>query len=486
MAWTSIGSTTQGSADDGLPRSAPGAVGVDVGAILSMLDEIQAHGMEVHSFMLHRHGQVAAEWFAWPYRPDDRRIMHSFAKSATSYAIGIAIADGAFGLQDKVVSFFPEFLPATVGQDLAAMTVEDLLTMRTGHAAEVGGPAWRAISTSWIAEFFKIPLVGPPGQIHVYSSAASYMLGAVLHRTTGVTLHQYLKPRVFEPLGITGETWDIGADGFNPGGNGLSCTTADMLKLSLLAAQKGRWNGRQLVPAAWIGTSTRDHTGDCYGYHWRAYPAGDFAGVGMFMQCGFVLPQYDATVAITGAMDRLVDMKPLFDRHFAHMFRDEAFTAPADETTFRERLAKEAEVPPLKSAPSSLPSRIDGAVWAVEPNPVGAREINLSFTDRRCAFHLKDADGDHLIVSGIDAWLRGVSTMPGRELHHGYQMFGAPVVAGARWRDESTLELTWVFSASAFRDTVICRFDGDVLTVDRSVNINSAARQWPRLTARRR
>jgi len=140
-----------------------------------------------------------------------------------------------------------------VDEKLAAMTVEDLLTMRTGHAGETSGAIWRGINASWIEEFFKIPVVHPPGAVYVYTSAASYMLSAIITRTTGETLHDYLKSRLLQPLGITGEHWDIGPDGINPGGNGLTCKTADILKFGVLHAQKGLWNGQRLLPESWVG-----------------------------------------------------------------------------------------------------------------------------------------------------------------------------------------------------------------------------------------
>ncbi|WP_331541171.1 serine hydrolase domain-containing protein [Phenylobacterium sp.] len=448
-----------------------------------MLDDLKAAGNEVHSLMLYRHGRLGVEAFSWPYRPGDRRIMHSFAKSVASCAVGLAIADGAFALTDHVVSFFPDLLPEVVSENLAAMTVEDLLTMRTGHAAEVGGPVWRAIETSWIAEFFKIPVESRPGERYVYSSAASYMLAAILYRTTGQTLHEYVKPSIFAPLGITGETWDVGPDGFNPAGNGLSCRVSDLLKICMLAAHKGSWQGRQLVPSEWMAEATRPQTPEVnYGYHWWTYPDGGFAGIGLFMQLGLVLPQHDAILVMTGAMGRAKEVKPLLDRHIPAMFGPPRDESEADRV-LRDRLRKAAEPWPLQSSGSNLPEAISGRTWHVDPNPFGIDAIRLEFAEDRCVFHLADATGEHQIAAGLDAWIEGRTDMPGRSLHHGYEWDDATVFAGARWIDPRHLELTWIFSGSAFRDTVSCFFEGDALTLDRSVNVNSGAREWPPLTA---
>src|SRR3546814_17648847 len=118
------------------------------------------------------------------------------------------------------------------------MTVEDLLTMRSGHASEVSGSIWRSIETSWVREFFRIPVVYEPGTRHVYSSAASYMLSAIVTRITGETIAAYLTPRLFEPLGMGEVQWDIGPAGVTPGGHGISLRTPDHLTLGTLPAHQ--------------------------------------------------------------------------------------------------------------------------------------------------------------------------------------------------------------------------------------------------------
>jgi hypothetical protein len=85
------------------------------------------------------------------------------------------------------------------------------------------------------------------------------------------------------------------------------------------------------------------------------------------------------------------------------------------------------------------------------------------------------------VVCGLQGWIETETDVPGRELHHGYSLQGAKVVAAARWLDESTLEMTWIFAETAFRDTVVCRFEQDRVTVERSVNVNSSALTWPTL-----
>jgi CubicO group peptidase (beta-lactamase class C family) len=168
-------------------RTTPAGRSVDSRRLLAFLDDVEAAGLELHSLILWRSGAFVAEAWRWPYSPDRLRITHSMTKSFTACAIGLLIEDGKLALADKVADFFPEIdLPADSAH--RRMSVEDLLTMRTGHAAEVSGAVWRGIPTSWIAEFFSIPIVHEPGSHYLYSSAASYMLSAIVTRVTGESM----------------------------------------------------------------------------------------------------------------------------------------------------------------------------------------------------------------------------------------------------------------------------------------------------------
>lgn len=469
---------------DGLERAQPREADVNAAAVEAFLDDAAASGLELHGLMLHRGGRVVAEGWSWPYRADRPRIMHSVTKSVLASAIGMALDEGRFKLQDKVVSFFPEYLPAVVDDKLAAMTIEDLLTMRAGHAAETSGAIWRGIQTSWTAEFFKIPVVHMPGTTYTYTSAASYMLSAILTRVTGQTLHDYLKPRFFAPLGITGEQWDIGPDNINPGGNGLTMKTVDLLKLGVVHAQRGLWQGRRILSEAWINQATRSHGEDNYGYQWATAADGAYLAIGIFMQFVMVFPQHQATLAVIGAeQEGSTVFLPVVQRHFPRAFEhmlsaDEAALADA---RLRARLAAVARKPAIVSHPSTKPAQISGKTYRVEPNAVGVTAVRFDFDAERCVFHLTEAGAEYRVVCGLRDWFETKTDVPGRELHHGYSLRFTQVVAGARWFDEGTLEMTWIFAQTAFRDTVVCRFEQDRVTLERRVNVNSAALSWPTL-----
>lgn len=470
---------------DGLPRARPEVHGVDPRAIVAFLDEVAAQGLELHSFMLARGGDVIAEAWWSPYRPDRPHMMHSLTKSVAVSGVAIALQEKLLSIDDKVVSFFPDELPAQVGDNLAAMTVRDLLTMRTGHEKEISGSVWRQVKTSWVAEFFKVPVVHRPGTRFVYSSAASFMLSAIVTRVTGQKLRDYMEPRFFQPLGISGLSWDVGPGGINPGGNGLTWKTADSLKLGMLYAQRGRWNGRQILAPEWVEAATRPQVAEGeYGYQWWIGPGRACYAVGLFTQMSIVFPDHDAVLSVTAAIDDSDRLTAIVWKHFPAAFG--AGKRAADDPAYLslvERTRDLTVLPVLATASSDVAQRVSGKPYTAEPNAEGIESLRFDFAGDRCRFTLRDARGEHVVDAGSGRWIEGRTSMTGNKLHHQYQPESMVVVAGGQWTAPDTFQMTWQFAETAFRDTVLCRFSGDALTFDRSVNVNSAALSLPTVRA---
>lgn len=479
------GSRPATSPADGLPRNRPEAHGVDPRTILAFLDEVRAAGLELQSFMLARGGDVIAEGWWSPYRADRPHIMHSLTKSVAVSGVALALQEKLFGIDDKVVSFFPDELPAVVSDNLAAMTVRDLLTMRAGHDAEISGSVWRQIRTSWVAEFFKVPVPLKPGTKFVYSSAVSFMLSAIVTKVTGQTLRDYMEPRFFAPLGITGLSWDVGPGGINPGGNGLSWKTADALKLGMLYAQRGRWNGKQILTPEWVDAATRPQVAEGeYGYQWWIGPGRAYYALGLFTQMSIVFPDHDAVLAVTAAIDGSEQFTPIVWKHFPAAFgagrlprRRDAYAALAG------RVKTLSVQPHLAGGTSPVAARLSGRNFHAAANAEGIEGFSFAFEGDRCRFTMRDGRGTHVVDVGVGRWIEGRTSVTGNKLHHQYQPDSMLVVAGGQWLAPDTFEMTWQFAETAFRDTVTCRFAGDRMTFDRGVNVNSAARSLPTVHA---
>ena len=295
-----------------LPRSTPEAEGVSSSAILKFINAVEKSKNELHSFMILRHGKVIAEGWWDPYKPSLRHTLYSATKTFTSTAVGFAVSENKLKLSDKVISFFPNDLPVTISANLDALTVKDVLIMSDGMDPEPSALAGK--SKNWVKAFLTTPIVFKPGTVFLYNSIGTFMLSAIVQKVTGQKVIDYLKPRLFDPLGISGMDWEENLMSVNTGGWGLRVKTEDMAKLGQLYLQKGVWNGTQLIPASWIEEATtakiiqhptmpqsKKDSNDWeqgYGYQiWRSRHH-SYRADGAFGQYILVLPELDAVIAI--------------------------------------------------------------------------------------------------------------------------------------------------------------------------------------------
>ena len=308
-----------------LLRSTPEAQGISSKAVLGFVEAVEQNIHEMHSFMLVRHGAVVAEGWWSPYAPDLPHMLFSLSKSFTSTAVGLAVSEGRLTVEDTVLSFFPEDAPAEVSPNLAAMRVRHLLSMSTGHAVEPM-MGLRSEVKQWTKKFLAHPVEYEPGTHFVYNSLATYMLSAIVQKLTGQTLVDYLRPRLFEPLGISGAYWETSPEGINTGGWGLNIKTEDIARFGQLYLQKGLWNGKRLLPEAWVDEATSKHisNGDepnndwnqGYGYQFWRCRHNAYRGDGAFGQYCLVMPDQDAVLAITSGVD---DMQAVLNLVWEHL-----------------------------------------------------------------------------------------------------------------------------------------------------------------------
>ncbi|NNJ24288.1 serine hydrolase [Alienimonas chondri] len=332
-----------------LPRSTPEAQGVSSAGVRAFVEAADEGVQDMHSFMLLRHGKVVAEGWWGDEAPEKPHILWSLSKSFTSTAVGLAIAEGKFKLDDKVLSFFPDDAPAEPSENLQAMRVRDLLTMSAGHAAE---PKLTADGV-WTRQFLAHPVPHEPGSRFRYNTPATYMLSAIVQKATGQTVLDYLQPRLFEPLGIEKPRWDASPQGVSIGGYGLFLKTEDIAKFGQLYLQKGRWNGRQLVPAEWIAAATANQVDNSkapsagnpdwregYGFQFWQCRHDAYRGDGKDGQFCVVLPEQDAVVVMTAKTRTLQTQLDLVWKHLLPAMHDESLPAnPAEADRLKATLA---------------------------------------------------------------------------------------------------------------------------------------------------
>ena len=211
---------------------------------------VRPDSITLHSIMILKHGEVVLEKWFNGQTAEMPHAMHSVSKTFTATAVGLAIDEGKLKLNDPVIKFFPDKLPAEPSDNLKAMTVRDLLTMTCGHDEEP--KELRKDSLDWVTAFLAWPVVHKPGEYYLYNSVGTYMLSAIVQQVTGEKVLDYLDTRLFQPLHIERPQWDESPQGISCGGWGLYLKTEDMAKMGQLFLQKGKWNGKQIVPAKWL------------------------------------------------------------------------------------------------------------------------------------------------------------------------------------------------------------------------------------------
>jgi CubicO group peptidase (beta-lactamase class C family) len=282
---------------------------------------------------------VIAEGWWKPEAADKPHVLNSLTKSFNSTAVGLAIEAGKFSLDDPVLKFFPNDAPAEISDNLKAMKVRDLLTMTCGHDTEpksVGG-------APSVRQFLAHPVPHQPGTHFQYNSMGSYTLSAIVTKTTGQTSLEFLRPRLFEPLGIEHPDWPGSPEGVSIGGGGLKLCTEDIAKFGQLYLQNGRWNGRQLVPEKWVEQATRKQVPNDqeshskigvdwqqgYGFQFWRCTHNAFRGDGAGGQLCVMIPDKDAVIVITANTGNFQgEMNAIWDNLYP-AFGSEALPADA-------------------------------------------------------------------------------------------------------------------------------------------------------------
>lgn len=470
-----------------LPHSLPEAEGVDSKVILDFVNAARGSKTEFHSFMLLRHGKVVAEAWWNPYKPELRHTLYSCSKSFTATAVGFAVSEKKLRLDDKVISFFPDQLPAKVSDNLAVLTVKDALMMADGQDPE---PIRVGLDTDWVKGFLAAPIVHKPGSVFLYNSLGTYMLSAIVQKVTGQAVLQYLKPRLFEPLGITGIDWETDLKGINTGGWGLRVKTEDMAKFAQLFLQKGKWNGKQVLPTGWVEEAStakiiqhpdmpqakRDSSdweqGYCY-QMWRCRHNA-YRGDGAFGQYMIVMPDQDAVLAVTAETSNMQEEINLVWQYLLPAMKAGKLPANRSGNEQLQKAIKELALPPAPKSANSFASTINGKTYSLDANSLKFSNISFSAPNTdACQVTIKGDTATYKLDFDNGNWHLGQTNKPGPSLtaftkEIRTMLFPAKVAGSYTWKDDHTLQLTLRYIESPHTEKFICVFEDNKLTIHQS------------------
>lgn len=240
----------------------------------AIVEEIFATG-PIKSFMLQRDGELLIEAHRMGMRADRTTNVKSVAKSIVSLLVGIAIEQGYLtGVRQPIGDFFPDYFERRPDPDKASITIQDLLTMRAGlTSTSIHNYGRWVLSDNWVEFALEQPLVGRPGGEMIYSTGSTHLLSVILTRATGMSTREFAGLYLFGPLDITVGGWDRDPQGYYMGGNNMALSPSALLKLGTMVMNGGVYDGKRIVPRAWIEESMRIYTRSRfnpydYGYLW--------------------------------------------------------------------------------------------------------------------------------------------------------------------------------------------------------------------------
>lgn len=439
-----------------LPRSASAEVGIPASSVLSLLEGLATAGLELHSLMVVRRGHVAVEGWWAPYSAERPHLLYSLSKSFTSTAVGFALAEGRFTLNDTIVSLLPGHVPDDVDPAVATLTVHHLLSMSTGHHEDTLEQALCLEPADLVKGFLRVVPQEAVGSWHVYNNSCTYVLAALVQELTGEHLLDYLRSRLLDPLGVGPAHWDNDMHGNALGFTGLHLGTEAIAAFGQLLLQRGEWHGEQLLPAGWVELATRKHIdtdldpatnvdwAQGYGYQYWMSRQG-FRGDGAYGQFCLVVPEQDLVVVTTACVE---DMQAILTAVWTHLL-------PALDTTDPDRTSSDGELA-RRLAGLALPV-IDGALDGAPGGPVNDQSFvvyeggELAPLAAGTRIEIRPAGGDGwtiTLVSGESRLVFGCG--------HRSWVESTPVVARGGWTAPDTFEADLVLIELPHRIRLRC------------------------------
>jgi CubicO group peptidase (beta-lactamase class C family) len=492
-----MASTTQ------LKRSSPEAEGIPSSAVLEFIQAVEKHDHPMdalQAFMLLRNGNVVAEGWWTPYEPHSPHPLQSLSKSFTSAAIGLAVHEGLLTEEDSVLQFFPDDAPANPSENLKAMRVRHLLSMNTGHNTDTTERVYQHLyqispfgpwlhqkeymarhglksgEDNWPKVFLSLSVQYQPGTWFVYNTGATYMLSAILRKLTGGSLVEYLRPRLFEPLGIENPVWETDPRGINLGGSGLQAKTEDIARFGQLYLQKGMWDGKRILTKEWIAEATKPHSDNSntqtnpdwtagYGYQFWRCRHNCYRGDGAFGQYCVVMPEQNAVLAMIGGLQ---DMQNVLSKVWQHLLPAmQPPGLPADQQAYgalREKLAVLSL--PMPNGQSLSPSldQSSGKTYNLESNHLRLESVAIKFSNGHSTLILCDERGEHTIQIGYGKWHKGTTDLRGID--------DEPVAASGAWTAEDTYEVRVCYYHSSFCPLFRFRYLSDEVQIEVEPNVS--------------
>ncbi len=465
-----------------LPNAAPEEVGLSSRAILDYFRMLDQKQFCIHSVLILRHGKLCAECYWKPFHKERLHRMYSTSKSFTSAAIGCLIGEGRLKLEDRIADFFPEYVPENASPWLKEATIRDLLRMST----YLSGTSYWCGCDDWGRSFFEKPATHKAGQVFSYDTSATTTLDILVSRLTGQEYHEYLKKRLFAPLGMSDNIWCVKTGcGHDWGGSGLQATPRDLAKFALCILRGGRSpEGKQLIPEWYVKEATSRQIDNAlnnmyaeeqqgYGYQFWRLSHNGFATLGMGSQSAYCYPDQDLIVVFNG------DTQPkpyalagettgIYDILMPSL-SDAPLPADAEAQDALQRYIDTAEIAPAPGTKESpMAAAVTGSTYRMGENEMGITSLRFDFDGDRVCIRWENESGVHKVLYGLGRQIS--QTFP--ETKYGLTQIGTPegrepdCIASAGWvEDRSLYTNVWITDVAMGSLRMQFTFEGDTVTM---------------------
>jgi hypothetical protein len=318
------------------------------------------------------------------------------------------------------------------------------------------------------------------------------MQSAIVQKVSGMTVLDYLRPRLFDPLGFKDPQWVMSPQGITAGAYGLSIRTEEIAKFGQLYLQKGMWNGKQLIPASWVETATSMQTSNGsaptsdwdqgYGYQFWRSRHNSYRGDGAFGQYCMVIPELDAVVAITSGVRNMQQvMNLVWDKLLPAMKPGRLPENATARKQLETRLAGLSVKFPSGGPSSEIAAKVSGKWFELPENDRGIQAVSFEFNGGSTSLFTKTGNVDTRTPIGINSWLKSRGTFT-NNLSRGLSVPDNPMVAASgAWTDQNTFTVKIVLYETPYYSTVSFKFDGDKLLIDSEHNVWFGVTKQPQI-----
>lgn len=395
-----------------MKTTTPEAMGISSADILNYVNLLEEYRLATHNVIIARGDSIIYEQYWAPFHRDFLHRQYSVSKSVVSIAVGFALQDGLLSLDDPVSKYFPQEIERS-GRNFT-QTIRNMLTMEN----EAIGRGWfHARPDDLVQYYFDNPFrqSRPAGAVFEYDSTGCFILCALIERLTGQKFMDYLRQKLFDKIGVSPEAYCLECPGGHSwGDSAILCKPTDMLKIAKFVMNKGKWGSQQLLNEDYLTAATacqvQCSTGNQYGYNshgygyliWRTWDNG-FSFNGMGSQFAICVPDKDLIMIYNGDnQGNAIANSVIFDGFFRMVARKALSTALPENPTAVSLLNQPRKLYCAHGSPSSaFQEKIDGALYALDPNPMGITHLRLDFSQPQCRLHYTNEQGEKTLLFGM-------------------------------------------------------------------------------------